>query len=178
MQAPPMRWLCLTNCIAWFMLWSKCFIWIKYKLNHVFISSWALSPYKPIFNGEFYPWVCNSWMAPFTTLLLSSSCYFLSFNSKPAIESVGQRFWITSPTLLTAKPSLKPFVMKLQLKFIIYHSKKRKKSLHLSHKHDNWQSIKYNTNQLNNFLFLYINSVILNYDFEIICSTLSRGVIF
>ena len=33
--------------------------WIKYKFKYVLISSWTSSPYKPVFKGELYPWVCN-----------------------------------------------------------------------------------------------------------------------
>ena len=32
--------------------------WLKCKLNHVYISSLATFPYKLVFKGEFYPWVC------------------------------------------------------------------------------------------------------------------------
>jgi hypothetical protein len=34
---------------------SKCPTWLKYNLNHVYISSWTLSPHKSVFKGDFYP---------------------------------------------------------------------------------------------------------------------------
>jgi hypothetical protein len=34
---------------------SKCPTWLKYNLNHVYISSWAPSHCKSVFKGEFYP---------------------------------------------------------------------------------------------------------------------------
>lgn len=48
------------------LLRSKCPMWLKHKLNHEYISSWAPFSCKPVFEGEFYPWVCTILIAPFS----------------------------------------------------------------------------------------------------------------